>query len=78
MTNKAQSIAQAEAGAFAGTSFISQEAKVRVYGDAAVITSLDTVIRKVQRAVSPHFDMGEAERKMAGSGWQGTPVMRRQ
>src|SRR3954453_1474516 len=43
VTNKAQSIAAAEAGFFSGTTSTSEDVNVRIYGDMAVITCLDTV-----------------------------------
>jgi hypothetical protein len=78
VTNKTQSIAQAEAGGFTGTSFISQEVKVRVYGDTAVITSIDTVKGKFNGQFLHTSIWVKRKGKWQAVGWQGTPVMQRQ
>ena len=74
VTNKDQSIAAAEAGFFSGTSSTSEDVKVRVYGDMAVITCLDTV----KGQFNGQFRHTSIWVKRKGNwqvlGWQGTPV----
>ena len=77
VTNKEQSIDWAEAGVFAGTSFISQEAKVRIYGDTAIITSLDTVKGKFNGQFLHASIWVKRKGKWQAVGWQGTPVVQK-
>jgi hypothetical protein len=73
-TNKAQSIAAAEAGLLAGNTTTSEDVKVRIYGDTAIITSHDTVKGKI----NGHFRHTSIWVKRKGQwkavGWQGTPL----
>lgn len=77
ITDKAQSIAAAEAGLFAGTSSESADVAVRIYGDAAVITSLDTVKGKFNGQFRHTSIWVKRKGKWQVIGWQGTPVPHR-
>jgi len=74
VTNKDQSIAAAEDGFFSGTSSTSEDVKVRVYGDVAVITCLDTVKGKFNGQFRHTSIWVKRKGNWQVLGWQGTPV----
>jgi hypothetical protein len=78
VTNKAQSIAAAESGLFVGTSHTSEDVKVRVYGNTAIITSLDTVKGKFNGQFRHTSIWVKRKGQWQVIGWQGTPVPQRQ
>ena len=74
VTDKAQSIAAAEAGFFSGTTSNSEDVKVRVYGDMAVITCLDSVKGKFNGQFRHTSIWVKRKGNWQVVGWQGTPV----
>ena len=75
VTNKAESIAAAKAGSFAGTSFTSTDIKVRVYGDTGIITSLDTAKGKFNGQFRHTSIWVKRNGQWLAAGWHGTPVL---
>ena len=74
VTNKAQSIAAAEAGFFSGTTSTREDLKVRVYGDMAVITCLDHVKGKFNGQFRHTSIWVKRKGNWQVVGWQGTAV----
>jgi len=74
VTNKAQSIAAAEAGFFSGTTSTREDVKVRVYGDMAVITCLDHVKGKFNGQFRHTSIWVKRKGNWQVVGWQGTAV----
>ena len=74
VTDKAQSIGAAEAGFFSGTTSNSEDVKVRVYGDMAVITCLDSVKGKFNGQFRHTSIWVKRKGNWQVVGWQGTPV----
>jgi hypothetical protein len=77
VTDKAQSIAASEAGFFSGTSSTSEDVKIRIYGDVAVITSLDTVKGKFNGQFRHTSIWVKRKGRWQVLGWQGTAVSQR-
>ena len=74
VTDRSQSIAAAEAGFFSGTSNTSEDVKVRIYGDVAVITCTDTVVGKFNGQFRHTSIWVKRKGNWQVLGWQGTPV----
>lgn len=77
VTNKAQSIAAAESGLLAGISYTSEDVKVRIYGDTAIITSLDTLKGKINGQLRHTSIWIKRKEQWKAVGWQGTLVPQR-
>ena len=74
VTNKIQSIAAAESGLFVETLYTSEDVKVRIYGDTAIITSLDTLKGKFNGQVRHTSIWVKRKGQWKAVGWQGTLV----